>query len=123
MADTVKNLPDFYLCDKKLEYVNQYKYLGFQVHNSLNEKYHMEYILSKFRKKVMANRKIIKSPKITIRLKLLRTYELPKLYGLETIPESIIEKYEDRFNYISSISLKEILIKQKLYKLKIQTSR
>ena len=113
MSDKIKNLPNFYLCGNKLEYVNQYKYLGFQVHNSLNEKYHMEYILSKFRKKVMANRKIIKSPSIKIRLKLLKTYELPKLYGLETIPESIIEKYIERFNYITSISLKRDLVQTK----------
>ena len=98
--------PTFTLCGDKLKYVNQYKYLGFQIHNSLNDKYHMEYMLSKFRKQVMAQRKIIKSPNLGIRLKLLKTYQLPKLYGLETISESTLLKYTERFNYICSISLK-----------------
>ena len=98
--------PTFTLCGDKLQYVNQYKYLGYQIHNSLNDKYHMEYMLSKFRKQVMAQRKIIKSPNLGIRLKLLKTYQLPKLYGLEIISESTLLKYTERFNYICSISLK-----------------
>ena len=100
------NPPTFTLCGDKLKYVDQYKYLGFQIHNSLNDKYHMEYLLSKFRKSVMAQRKIIKSNNLKLRLKLLKTYQLPKLYGLETISEATLQKYEGRFNYICSISLK-----------------
>ena len=37
--------------------------------------------------------------------KLLKTYTLPKLYGLEIIDPSIAKRYEERYNYIISIAL------------------
>ena len=97
--------PILYLCDKKLEVVKVFKYLGFQTDCLFSSDAHFKYVLSKLRKSVFLYRRVLCTKDETLLIKLLKTYTLPKLYGLEIISPSIASRYETRFNYILSIAL------------------
>ena len=97
--------PILYLCNKKLEVVKIFKYLGFQTDCLFSSDAHFKYVLSKFRKAVFLYRRVLCTKDETLLIKLLKTYTLPKLYGLEIVSPSIASRYEPRFNYIMSIAL------------------
>ena len=97
--------PILYLCDKKLEIVKIFKYLGFQTDCLFSSDAHFKYVLSKFRKAVFLYRRVLGTKDETLLIKLLKTYTIPKLYGLEIISPSVVPRYEARFNYIMSIAL------------------
>ena len=94
-----------YLCNKKLEVVRIFKYLGFQTDCLFSSDAHFKYVLSKFRKAVFLYRRLLCTKNDVLLIKLLKTYTLPKLYGLEIIDPIIGDRYEERYNYIMSIAL------------------
>ena len=98
-------IPNIELEGKCIEYEEQFKYLGIQIHNTLEDKHHMEYVLRKYRKSIYMIRKVITTTNKKLRIKVLKTYLIPKMYGLETVTERIGLQYESRYNYLTSIAL------------------
>ena len=97
--------PVLFLCNKKLEVVKIFKYLGFQTDCLFSSDAHFKYVLSKFRKAVFLYRRVLCTKNDELLVKLLKTYTLPKLYGLEMVDPSISKRYEERYHYIISITL------------------
>ena len=97
--------PNITLDGNEIEYVEQFKYLGIQIHNSLDDKQHMEYMLRKYRRSIYMIRKVIRTKDVNLRIKMLKTYLIPKMYGLEIISEKTGKTYESRYDYLTSIAL------------------
>ena len=100
----MKILPIFSICGKKLEYIKIFKYLGYQTDTIFSDDCHMLHILSKFRKAVMRYKKTLFTTNKTLLLKLLDTYLIPKLYGMEFFDPSISVRYQTRYEYLLSIA-------------------
>jgi len=100
-----KFLPQLQLCGVDLELVRNFKYLGMNTDSRFSDDNHFKMILSKFRKAVMVYKKILFITDINLLLKILRTYTLPKLYGLEFMSIENSEKHRMRYEYILAIAL------------------
>ena len=89
----------------RLEVMKIFKYLGFQTDCLFSSDAHFKYVLSEFRKAVFLYRRVLCTKNDELLVKLLKTYTLPKLYGLEMVDPSISKRYEERYHYIISITL------------------
>jgi len=100
-----RHLPTLKLCGVTLEIVRKFKYLGIMTDTVFGDKIHMDMILSKFRKAVMIFKKMIFTKNKTLLFKILRTYTISKMYGLEMISPESASKHQRRYEYILAIAL------------------
>ena len=100
-----RHLPTLKLCGVTIEIVRSFKYLGIMTDTVFGDKIHMDMILSKFRKAVMIFKKMIFTKNKILLFKILRTYTISKIYGLEMISPDSAQKHKRRYEYILAIAL------------------
>ena len=77
--------PEFLISDNILEYVKEYKYLGYIINSSFSDKAHTQQIFSKFSRTVPFFKLCLKERSIKLLLKLTRMFLLPTLHSLEFV--------------------------------------
>lgn len=100
-----------------LQYVNNFKYLGYVLNNARTDNDHLAHIFSKFRCKALMLRRFFRNTNDKVLIKLIKSYLISTLYGLE-LSTSIKKQYQSRYNYILSIAfgVKTSIINAKLEK-------
>lgn len=78
-----KNLPVLILNGIQLQYVQTFKYLGYTLNNSNTDGDHIATIFSKCRCKALSLRRYFRYTKDTVIIKLIKSYLISSLYGLE----------------------------------------
>lgn len=112
-----RKLPNLVLNNVTLQYVNNFKYLGYTLNNSRTDLDHLAIIFSKFRCKALTIRRFFRNTNDKTLTLLIKSYLISTLYGLE-LSKNFTKQYRSRYNYILSIAfgVKTSNIDQKLRK-------
>ena len=95
--------PKLFLGSDEIKLVSSYKYLGYHISGCNSDKRHLKEVFSKLRKKALNLRRYMRWSNDFLRVKLINSFLLPTLYGLE-FSEKINQQYTSRYNYIMSIA-------------------
>lgn len=97
-----RKLPTFYIRGTPLEYVRQYKYLGYWITSCLTGNYQMNENFRKIKLTVLRYKRFFKKCPINVLAHIAASHISSKLYGLEFIKE-ITAGQIVRFNYFYNI--------------------
>ena len=97
-----RKLPTFFIEGTPLEYVREYKYLGFWITSCLTGIYQLKECFRKIKKTILQYKRFFKKAPMTVLVQVASSYVSSKLYGLEFIKE-ITENNTTRFNYFYNI--------------------
>ena len=85
-----------------LEYVKEYKYLGYWITSCLTDKYQMNVNFRKVKNSIFQFKRFFKKASDKILVRLAESYFSSKMYGLE-FTKSINNNQKTRFNYFYNI--------------------
>ena len=97
-----RKLPTFYMNGVPLEYVREYKYLGYWITSCLTGNYQLNENFRKIKKTILQFKRFFKKAPLALLVKIASSHVSSKLYGLEFIRE-ITESQVVRFNYFYNI--------------------
>ena len=97
-----RKLPTFYMNGIPLEYVKEYKYLGYWISSCLTDTYQMNVNFRKVKNSIFQFKRFFKRAGDKILVRLAESYFSSKLYGLE-FSKSIDSNQTTRFNYFYNI--------------------
>ena len=97
-----RKLPTFYMNGIPLDYVKEYKYLGYWITSCLTDGYQMNVNFRKVKNSIFQFKRFFKRAGDKILVRLAESYFSSKLYGLE-FTKSINQNQITRFNYFYNI--------------------
>ena len=97
-----RKLPKFYMKGTALEYVREYKYLGYWITSCLTDKYQMNVNFRKIKNSIFQFKRFFKRAPINLLVKVAQSFFSSKFYGLEFAKE-ITNNQITRFNYFYNI--------------------
>ena len=97
-----RKLPTFYMNGVALEYVREYKYLGYWITSCLSGVYQLNENFRKIKKTVLQLKRFFKKAPIQVLVHVANSHISSKLYGLEFIRD-ITASQITRFNYFYNI--------------------
>ena len=97
-----RSLPTFYMQNTALEYVKEYKFLGYWISSCLTDTYQMNENFKKVKNSIFQFKRHFKKANDQLLVRLAESYFSSKLYGLE-FTKSINQNQTTRFNYFYNI--------------------
>ena len=97
-----RKLPTFYIKGQPLEYVREYKYLGYWITSCLTGNYQLNEIFRKVKQTILRYKRFFRKCPIRVLVHVARSHVSSKLYGLEFIKD-ITQNQITRFNYFYNI--------------------
>ena len=97
-----RKLPTFYMNGVPLEYVREYKYLGYWITSCLTGLYQLNENFRKIKKTVLQYKRFFKKAPLKLLVQIASSHISSKLYGLEFIKD-ITDSQVNRFNYFYNI--------------------